>query len=119
MHAEQIRARAKHLGVTLSVPKDRDVIVANPRSNVTDELADAIRENKDALIRDVLMRDALAFLNERWVRGADTGALHRAGERLNATFGGPLPGYRKAVREYVEAGLTEIRRARTTQRRAS
>ncbi len=119
MDAEQTRARAKHLGVTLTVPKDRDVILASPRENVTDELAQGIRENKDALIRDVLMSDALAYLNQRWVKGADTSALHQAGENLNHYYHRSLDKYRVAVRTYVETGLAEIRRAKGNQRGAA
>jgi hypothetical protein len=119
MDAEQIRARARYLGVTLHVPKDRDVIIARPKSSVTPELAQAIRENKDTLMRDVLLHEALHYLNERFVKGADLSVLHAPGERLSAVHAdGTLDEFRKAVREYVEAGLKEFERARRIQRKA-
>jgi hypothetical protein len=105
---------AQHHGVTLYVPKDRDVIVAYPSQRLTEELKQGIREHKPALIRDILMRQAMEYLNQRYVEGADLNVLNGPEDEIERTYPAdvPLSEFRKAVRGYVEAGINEFRRVR-------
>jgi hypothetical protein len=105
---------AQHHGVTLYVPKDRDVIVAYPSQRLTEELKQGIREHKPALIRDILVRQAMEYLNQRYVKGADLNVLDEWEAEIDRTYDEriPFPKFREAVRSYVEAGLEEFKRAR-------
>jgi hypothetical protein len=105
---------ADHHGVTLRVPRDEDVVVARPASRLTEELKRGIQDHKDALIRDLLFRQAIEYLNERYVRGADLSVLHEPEDALEDVWPPevPLSEFRAALRKYVEAGLAEYKRVK-------
>jgi hypothetical protein len=54
MERQNVLELAEELGVALSVPPDRDAIVATPEERVTDKLAAGIREHKPMLMKDLL-----------------------------------------------------------------
>lgn len=58
--------RARELGVDLSLEGDN--IVARPASKLTRELRAAIQENKERLLRDLLLRDALRYIAKHYGR---------------------------------------------------
>lgn len=102
---------ARELGVELSLNGGN--IRAHPASRITPELRTAVRENKQTLIKDLLMRDALRFLNEHYIEGANLCVLDLPEDRMNEAYHtAPLGEFRATVREYVRAGLREFRRAR-------
>jgi hypothetical protein len=102
---------ARQLSVELSL--DGDNIVARPAWRLEPELRTAIRENKQMLVKDLLMRDALRFLNEHYAQGANLSVLDPHESRINDAYHtAALEEYRAAIREYVKAGLREFRRAR-------
>ena len=103
---------ARQLGVELSL--DGDSIMARPARRLEPELRIAIRENKEKLVKDLLMRDALRFLNEHYVQGANLSVLDAHENRINDAYHtAALKEYRAAIREYVRTGLREFRRARS------
>ena len=117
--ARQVWKNARHNGLTLRVPKDRDVVIATPKSRVTPELAAGIREHKDELMRQILLDQAMGYLADRYVSGADLSRLRSHERDLEEARDEPLGNYRQAIRAYVEAGLEEFDRARGQKARAS
>lgn len=114
--ATAIMFAARDLGVVLSATKD-DGISCTPASRLTPELRAAIKANREELIRDVLMADALRYLAERYVEGTDLSALDAQADQLEDAYAaGDLGAYRAAIREYVKAGLREIGRAQQRDR---
>lgn len=114
MNATAIIFTAADFGVRLSVTAD-DRIQYRPKSRMTPELLAEIKANKEALIFDVLMSDALRYIGQRYVEGTDLSspALDAPHDRLNeAYFEGELEAYHQAIREYVRAALREIERAK-------
>jgi hypothetical protein len=112
VNATEIIFAARDLGIRLSVTED-DGIEYRPKSSMTPELLGEIRANKEALIRDLLMADALRYLSERYVEGTDLSALDALESQLEDTYAdGDLVAYREAIREFVRAGLREIERAK-------
>ena len=112
MDSTWVLFRARQLGVELSL--DGENIVARLARRLEHELRTAIRENKEKLVKDLLMRDALRFLNEHYVQGANFSVLDAQENRINeAYYAAALKEYRAAIREYVKAGIREFRRARS------
>jgi hypothetical protein len=114
MDSWDIRLAARDLGVRLSVTRD-DVLTAEPASLLTSELRGAIRANREDLLYDVLLSDALRYVAvERHVEGADPGAVLDAHqEAIDAAYlARDWPAYRASIRAFVRAGLAEIERAR-------
>jgi hypothetical protein len=104
--------RAGQLGVELSL--DGDNILARPAGRLDPELRTALRKNKEDVVKDLLMRDALRFLNEHYVEGANLSVLDPHENRINEAYHtAALKAYRGAIRDYVRAGLREFRRARS------
>jgi hypothetical protein len=112
MDSKWVLFRARQLGIELSL--DGDNIVARPSGRLEHEIRIAIRKNKPKLVKDLLMRDALQFLNEHYVQGANLSVLDPHENRINEAYHtAALEEYRAAIREYVRAGLREFRRARS------
>jgi hypothetical protein len=104
---------ARALGVRLSVTRD-DRIEYRPRSAMTVELLEEIRANREALLFDVLLSDALRYaLVKHHVEGADPGSVLDAHEDAitDAYLARDWPLFRSAIRAFVRAGLREIERA--------
>lgn len=111
MNSTEIIFAASDLGIRLSVTKD-DGILCKPASRLTCALRMEIKANREALVRDVLMADALRYLADRYVDRTDLEALDDLEDRLEeAHAAGDLKAYREAIRAYVRAGLQEIERA--------
>ncbi|MDP9486865.1 MAG: hypothetical protein M3Q49_13970 [Actinomycetota bacterium] len=104
---------ARDLGIKLSVTRD-DVLTAEPASLLTPALREAIRDNREDLLYDLLLADARRYLNDRDVAGSDLSVLADLEiEELDpARLRGDWLGYREAIRTYVRAGLRESERAR-------
>lgn len=119
MNSTGIIFAARDLGITLSVTKD-DGILCRPASRLTLELRAEIKANREALVRDVLMADALRYLADRYVDGTDLSALDALEDRLEEAYAaGDLTAYREVIRAYVRAGLREIERAQRDRGLAS
>ena len=114
MDYDGIKRLANRLGVAMEVPRDKDVVTLSPPERVTDELREAIRENKGWVMRNLLVEQAVRYLNENYVKGADITVLYEPGRRMDEAYSleVPLEQYRQAVREYVRAGMREFRRVR-------
>lgn len=114
MDVDETLRQLERRGVRLRVPKDRDVVLANNKARITPELAEAIRENKEHLMREVLYRQAVDYLEERCVPGANLKVIHDARMVVRAKGMGlaPMDEYREAVREYVQEGLRAISEAK-------
>lgn len=112
MNTTEILGCVERLGVRLDVQDDK--IVCHRASNLTPELRDAIKENRDQLLMDVLVREALRYLDERYVEGADLSALSGPihDEVCEAYGAGNLEAFRVAVSEYVREGLVAFETAR-------
>ncbi len=113
MDTRAIRLAARHLGIRLTVTKD-DGLRCEPASRLAPELREAIRDNRENLLYDVLLADARRYLGDRDVEGSDLSVLADLEiEELDpARLRGDWLGYREAIRTYVRAGLREIERAR-------
>lgn len=103
---------ARELGVDLSL--EGDDIAAKPASRITPELREAIRTNKELLLKDLLLQDALRYMAERYEPGVNLGVLAPYEDRINELYHHPatLKEYRAEIREYVKAGLREFHRVR-------
>jgi hypothetical protein len=113
--AEHVRNNAAHLGVRLSVPSDRDVVLATPSHRLTGDLRAGIKAHREELMRDLLLKQAVEYLSHRYVDGADMSVLDAPGEKVDEYHHRkdvPFGDFRKAVREYVMAGVNEFRRVR-------
>jgi hypothetical protein len=113
MDAPNTFKNAIRCGVTLSVPKDEDVIKAKPKERITEELAMNIKRNKDELMRYLLLQQAFTFLNQHYVKGADLSVLKKPGDRMDKAES--MSEYREAIREYVKAALAEFKRAKQSR----
>lgn len=114
MDYDGIKRLANRLGVEMEVPRDKDVVTLSGGERVTDELREAIRENKGWVMRNLLVEQALHYLNDNYVNGANLSVLHEPSKRIDSLYDLDVPfsQYRQAVREYVQAGMREFRRVR-------
>lgn len=112
--AENVMKNAAHHGVKLEVPKDENMVYAEPRHKVTRELRLGIQEHKTDLMRLLLMEQAEEFLKHRWHRDGNPAVLEPHREEIEAlrVDNAPMDQYRQAVRDYVMAGILESRRAK-------
>lgn len=100
-------ALAASLEVNLDLSDDGEHIMAGPRENLTDDLREAIRNNRDALIRTLLVRKAMRYVSEKG------GALPLYGAEWEALEEVPeddLPAFREALRAWARAGLRNNRK---------
>ncbi|MDP9478122.1 MAG: hypothetical protein M3R38_20985 [Actinomycetota bacterium] len=121
MDTRDIRLAARALGVRLSVTKG-DGLFCEPASRLTPQLREAIRDNREDLLYDVLVADALRYVAvERHVEGADPGAVLDAHQdAIDAAYlAQDWPAYRAAIRGFVRAGLLEIERAKRAMEEAA
>lgn len=116
MDVHETLRQLERCGVRLHVPKDRNVVLVAKlnKSRITPELAEAIGENKEHLMREVLYRQAVDYLEERYVPGTNLKVIHDARMVVRAKGMGlaPMDEYREAVREYVQEGLRAISEAK-------
>lgn len=114
MNPTEIMFAAKDLGIKLSVPKDDDRIRCEPKSKLTPELLEEIKANKEALLFDVMMSNALSYMADRYVEGADLSVLHEPEDKINAAYGcRDFEAFRAAIREYVEAANASFQKTIT------
>jgi hypothetical protein len=115
MNATEIIFAVRELGVRISVT-EADRIEYRPKRLMSRELLGEIKANKQQLILDMLMADALRYLSKRYVEGTDLSALDTLDaleSQLEYSYAdGDLVAYREAIRAYVRAGLREIERAK-------
>lgn len=111
MNATEVIFVAREAGLRLSVT-EKDTIFCQPRHRLTPKLREAIRANREQLLYDVLMGDALRYLNAHYVEGADLSALSVHEDAINDAYLRDWTAYRRAVQAYVQAGLREIQRAK-------
>lgn len=100
----------RRLEIVLRV-RDDDAIGYRPESRMPPKLLASMTAVKDELKKDILMSQALDFLGEKYVPGANLSVLDEPGERVNEAYAESMPEFREALREYVRAGLREFRRA--------
>ncbi len=112
MSSTSIIFAARDLGIALSVNED-DRIRYTPKSAMPDWLLSEIKASKQALLFDLLLADALRYLAEHYVEGADLSVLDAPAERANVAYAaGDFAAYRVAIRLYVEVGVKEFQRVR-------
>jgi hypothetical protein len=113
MNATEINFAVREPGVRLSVT-EADRIEYRPKSRMTPELLGEIRANKEVLIRDVLMADALRYLSKRYVEGTGLSAMDALESQLEYAYadGDLVVACSEAIRAYVRAGLREVERAK-------
>lgn len=109
-----VRLAARRAGIKLTVTID-DKLLCKPASLLMPELREAIKDNKDDLLYDVLLADALRYVAvECYVEGADPGSVlddHHVA--IDAAFlAGDWPAFRSAIREFARSGRREAARAR-------
>lgn len=106
---------ANKLGVRLRLgPGGSDRILGGPACNITDELREGIKENREMLRKDLMIRDAHEFLAGSYVEGADLSELDGWHEVIGRTYAEADPGpFALAVRAYTRAGLRAFARAET------
>ncbi len=110
-----IRLAARDLGIKLSVSKD-DGLRCEPASLLTSELRGAIRDNREDLLYDALLSEALRYVAvEHYAEGADVGSVLDAHQdEIDAAYlARDWPAYRAAIRAFVRAGRREAARARS------
>ncbi|MDP9477211.1 MAG: hypothetical protein M3R38_16290 [Actinomycetota bacterium] len=121
MDSRDVRLAARDLGIRLSVTKD-DELRCEPADRLTPELRASIRDNREDLLYDVLLADALRYVAvERHVEGADPGAVLDAHQdAIDAAYlARDWPAYRASIRAFVRAGLREIERAKRAMEKAA
>lgn len=108
MTASEILLEVNRLGVALRL--DGANIRITNASRLTGELRVGIREHKAQLVRDLLLRDALAYLGERVGGQLIPEGLAPFEAQVNeAYFDEDLEEFRAAIREYVRAALRAFR----------
>lgn len=111
MDSTWVMFEARNLGVDLSLEGGN--IAVRPASRITPEFREAIRKNKELLIKDLLLRDALRYMARHYVEDADLSVLHSHEDRISDAYHtASLKEYRAVIREYVKAGLREFRRVK-------
>lgn len=65
MDAAQTLEAARDAGLKLALNDARDAIMAGPPHKITDHIRYSIRRNKDALMRDLLFREAVVYLQQK------------------------------------------------------
>ena len=65
MSAAETLAAAREAGLTLVLNDARDAIVAGPPHKITDRIRSSIRRNRDELMRDLLFREAVLYLQQK------------------------------------------------------
>lgn len=72
MNLVQLYALALQLEVSLEVEDKQERVIATPAANVTDDLRVGVKENRDELMRDLLVRRAICYV---WKNQAEGGSL--------------------------------------------
>lgn len=112
MTESETLALARSLGVTLDLSEDSEHILAGPKENLTDELREAIRENRNGLIRTLLFWRAGEWITSLVSQGRPFEDPDEADEELNkAWLDEDLAGFRRALRAWAKAGLKNGRAA--------
>jgi hypothetical protein len=117
--AEDVLKNAAHVGVTLVVAKDRNVITATPAKRVTKELALGIKKHKPQLMRLLLYRQAEEWIRERWQYvpdDIDLTEVREKRERMIISYhDDDLAAYREAVRAYAKAAAALMRKPKRSR----
>ena len=104
MNSTDVMFAAREAGLRFSVT-EKDTILCQPRHRLTPELREAIKENRDQLLYDILMGDALRYLNTCYVEGADLSTLAAHEDAINDAYLQDWTAFRAAIQDYVQAGL--------------
>lgn len=109
--ASEIVAYARHEGITLTVPRDEDTIdVSNVKKPLPQGFSAGIKEWKETVMRLTLRQQAYAYLDERWVKGANEKALEPV--FVDLWEAKTMDEFRQKIRTYVQTGLKEIARVK-------
>lgn len=104
MNSTEIIFAARGLNIHLSTTMDGRI--RYPKDRTPEWLLENIKANKELLLRDLLLKEALDYLNERYVEGTDLSVLAAPEQRISEVYGSAsLQEYRIAIREFVKAGL--------------
>ena len=105
--------KAAELGVRLELEEGSDRILVSPVNKNTDEIRQGIRENRDMLRKDLMIRDAHEFLDRNMVAGADLSGLDGWHAIIGQQYMDADPeGFKYAIRGYTRAGLRAFREAK-------
>jgi hypothetical protein len=109
-------------GIYLRAISDEELEYEGPEELVTDEGVTGLKKHKAELLRLLewdeeeayaLIRQALAYLAERYVENSDLFALDPWEDRVNEAYAqGDMGALRVAVRGYVRAGLASFGKSR-------
>lgn len=104
MNSTEIIFAARGLNIRLSTTMDGQI--RYPKDRTPEWLLESIKANKELLLRDLLLKEALDYLNERYVEGTDLSVLAAPEQRISEVYGSAsLQEYRTAIREFVKVGL--------------
>src|SRR3712207_4481042 len=116
MNPSEIIFAARDLGIRLSITKD-DRISYRPKSKMPEWLLEEIKANKEPLLRNLLLSDALHYIAKHYVDGADLSVLDSHEDRINEVYHtANREEYRAVIREYIKARLREFQRVRGAER---
>ncbi len=79
MNLVELYSLASQLEVSLGVDDVKEKIIATPTRNVTDDLRDGVKENRDTLMRDLLVQRAISWV---WENQCGSGSLREVDESI-------------------------------------
>lgn len=79
MNLVELYSLASQLEVSLRVDDVKEKIIATPTQNVTDDLRDGVKENRDTLMRDLLVQRAISWV---WENRRGSGSLGEVNESI-------------------------------------
>ena len=65
MNALEILEAAREAGLKLALNDDKDAVMAGPPHKITERIRSSIRHSKDELMRHLLFREAVAYLQQK------------------------------------------------------
>lgn len=74
------RRRLEKAGITLALTDSKDGILAGPREKLNEEVRSIIHNAREGLLRELLFKEALAYLHKQLARSGD-GVATEGGDR--------------------------------------
>ena len=120
-HADAVRTleAARDAGLKLALNEAKDAIMAGPPEKITDHIRASVRRNKEVLMRDLLFREAVDYLEgkiadrrpppDRTSVTATHDAFAADPDALNEAWAGPdFDAFRAELRKRLVRALQEL-----------
>lgn len=100
MNVLQTKALALQLEVNLDVDGEREKLIVTPAANITPELDAGLKENRDEIMRSLLISQAIEYV---WDNQSGSGPLKEINDNIpyEDVEGASFQEFRKAVRKWA------------------